>query len=99
MVDSDDDEEDADELDRKCTPAPGTNAPNIRKEKNEDAEVFDSGTGVELVSGDLVFKTLYLLSSWKELVTMTRRVSAAILLPSGVGPGDFSIRVGDGVKY
>ncbi len=29
---------------------------NIRKEKNEDAEVLDSGAGVELVSGDLVFQ-------------------------------------------
>ncbi len=95
-MDSDDDEKDADKLDRNCTPAPGTNAPNIRKKKDEDAEVLDSGAGVELVSGDLVFKKLYLLSSWKEPVKWTKKVSAAILLPSSVGPGDFSIRVGDG---
>ncbi len=57
-----------------------TNAPNIRKKKNDDAEVLYLGAGVELGSSDLVFKTLYLLYIWKEPVTVTKSVSAAILL-------------------
>lgn len=39
------------------------------------------------------FNPICIPSEWIEPGTTTRRTSLAILLPSGVGPGDFSLRV------
>ena len=42
------------------------------------------------------FKPLYLISEWNEPRTTNRRISVAILLPSGISCGDFSISVHEG---
>ena len=39
------------------------------------------------------FNPIYLLSQWTEPSTTTRRLSVASLLPSGVSPGKFRVRV------
>ncbi len=51
----------------------------------------ETAPGAELTLGEKFFKPLYLLSIWKEPGTMTKRVTAAVILPSGVETGDFSI--------
>lgn len=48
----------------------------------------------ELTTG--FFKPLYTISIWKEPETMTRRVTLAIVLPSGIECGNFSLRVING---
>lgn len=63
-----------------------------------NADVED-GVGTELVLGERSFRPLYLISEWNEPATMTRRISVAILLPSGVGSGDFTLRVVDGGEF
>ena len=42
------------------------------------------------------FKPLYLISEWNEPETTNRRISIAILLPSGICSGEFSISVEEG---
>lgn len=38
---------------------------------------------------------MHIFSSWVEPNTTTKRLTVAVLLPSGVGPGQFSIRVAE----
>ena len=45
------------------------------------------------------FKTLYLVSIWRERESTTERLSVAIVLPSGVGPREFSLRTTDCEEY
>ncbi|MEM6687231.1 MAG: hypothetical protein AAF617_15725 [Bacteroidota bacterium] len=45
------------------------------------------------VSISKTFVPLYLISQWQEPVTTTKRVTVAIILPSGVGVGAFKVRV------
>ena len=61
---------------------------NIVDEGNADI-------GEELVMGEMVFRTLYIVSAWKEPDFMTNCAVVAVCLPSGVGRGDFSFRVVD----
>lgn len=102
-----DDSADAELLNRRSSVADELRlAPKKRRlqfDRLEDVECdddsVDGGAGVELTSGSLNFKPLYLLSRWVEPGTMTNRVTAAILLPSGVGSEDFFVRVVDGGEY
>ena len=41
----------------------------------------------------LTFKPLYLSSCWVERETTKKRITVAIVLPSGVGTGNFSLRI------
>ncbi len=63
---------------------------------DSDIEVVEEGAGAELTMGDKFFKPLYLLPIWKEPGNMTKRIAAAVLLPSGVESGGFSIAVSPG---
>ena len=45
------------------------------------------------------YSSLCLISTWREEKTMIKRVTVAIVLPSGVGRGQFSIRVAEGGRH
>lgn len=47
----------------------------------------------------LSFKPWYLMSTWTEPGTTTKRITVAIVLPSGVGKGDFSVRATEDGKW
>ena len=47
----------------------------------------------ESLSGHRLFRPLYLLSEWSEPGTTTKRITVAIVLPSGIETGNFSIRI------
>lgn len=83
-------------IEAKCTvddDQPKKKAKTIHEEEAlagfdlEEATYGDSSAG---------FEPLHLLSEWVEPGTTTRRLTVAILLPSGVYPGHFSVRVADG---
>lgn len=67
--------------------------------EDTDAEDLEEGAGSELISGDLSFKPLFMISSWTERSTLAKRLCVAIILPSGVGSGDFTINVVDCGQY
>jgi len=64
-----------------------------------DSDDSDGGAGSELTAGERQLRPLYLLSRWVEPGTTTKMVSVAIVLPSGVGAGDFSVRVVDSGQF
>lgn len=47
----------------------------------------------EMTSPNKTFLPLALISQWDEAITTCEMLSVAIVLPSGVGPGDFKVRV------
>lgn len=49
--------------------------------------------------GELSLKPLYLTSVWAKPGATARRASLAVLLPSGVGAGDFTVRVVDDGEF
>lgn len=101
-----DDDGDAVTLDRRCS-AGETNPARKRRfaavsdgeMEESDADGLEEGAGAELTSGDLSFKPLFMISNWTERSTLAKRLSVAIILPSGIGTGDFSINVVDGGQY
>ena len=62
------------------------------KEKREE-EAAEVGSGAALLSGELSFNPLYMISSWKERRTMNTRLCVAIILPYRVGASNFTISV------
>lgn len=56
-------------------------------------------TGSALQGDHLSFKPLHLVSTWVEPLTTTKRLSLAIVLPSGIGPGQLSVRVAEGGQW
>lgn len=58
----------------------------------DTAEKFDI-LEPEVVSPSKSFMPLALVSEWEEALTTTPMISVAIILPSGVGVGDFMLRV------
>eukprot|EP00172_Hildenbrandia_rubra_P004243 Plantae.Rhodophyta-Hildenbrandia_rubra.ctg8188.p1 GENE.Plantae.Rhodophyta-Hildenbrandia_rubra.ctg8188~~Plantae.Rhodophyta-Hildenbrandia_rubra.ctg8188.p1 ORF type:complete len:223 (-),score=23.23 Plantae.Rhodophyta-Hildenbrandia_rubra.ctg8188:110-778(-) len=71
-----------------------------RKRRSSEAlerggELADEGAGDELLLSPSSFKPLRLISCWIEQESLTKRATAAIALPSGVGAGQFSSRVVD----
>ena len=82
--------------------ARNTDSGTKRRRQDSDLVVIDDstnckpdGSGAELTMGELVFKPLYLLAEWDELGNKTKHVTVAIVLPSGVGKGGFSLHVPD----
>ena len=67
--------------------------------EDSDSEDLETGAGSELISGELTFKPLYMISRWAEQFTLTKRLCVAIILPSGVGSGNFTITVVDGGQF
>lgn len=57
-----------------------------------------SGAGAELTISDGSFKPLSLFGVWEEPSTKTKRITVAVVLPSGVNKSDFSLWVPDGGK-
>ena len=55
----------------------------------------DVGIWEEIITGEMVFKSLYMVSAWKEPGSMTNCAYVAVGLPSGVGRVDFPFRVVD----
>lgn len=88
---------------------PGRECDNItKKPRLDDALVEDSDSdedleigvgGSELVMGDYVFKSILFRSAWVEPSTTNRRLTIAIVLPSGTGAGDWSAHVADGEYF
>ncbi len=62
----------------------------------EDSAPTDFGFSTR---GDHSYMPLYLIAEWNEPISMTKRISMAIVLSSGVEPGNFSVRVGEGGQY
>lgn len=87
-------------LKRKCTvqgnsskfPKTGTSSGVV---SGEDSDLEES---VQPLSIPL-FCPLYLVSEWAEPGTTNKRLTVAINLPSGVGPGHFSVRVAEGGRH
>lgn len=65
-------------------------------EASEDDDERDDDGEEPCQAEYLSFRLLHLPSVWKGPGTTTKRISVAILLPSGIGPGDFTVRVLDG---
>ena len=55
--------------------------------------MIEDGAGAELCIADCFFKPLNLLGIWEEPGNKTKRVTAVILLPSGINQRDFSASV------
>ena len=74
-----------------------------RRNSDEDSvdttEMSSEGAGEEVVFGPQAFNPLYLQSVWKERKSATKRLTLAILLPSEIISGEFSLRVADGGEY
>ena len=85
------------EEERKMTPKKRRllegNAEISSEDGNSDDDICRVGS--ELFNHAKTFKQLYLLSVWTEPGTMTNRISAAIVISSGIESGGFSLRVGD----
>ena len=64
----------------------------LNDDENVDTESFAS-LEVEKYK---TFKPICLLADWLEPRTTTKRLSLVILLPSGIGKGDFTARVAEG---
>ena len=94
-------------LDRRfsATEVPGSackrRASAVFVDDDEESEEHDleNGAGAELTAGELAFKPFFMISSWDERSTLTKRLCVAIILPSGVGSGDFTITVVDGAHF
>ena len=67
-------------------------------EESKDNKV-DTGTGAELTAGEPANKAWFMISCWIEVSTLTKGLCLAIIVPSGVGPCDFTIAVGDGGQF
>ena len=92
------------DLNRKCTrfAVSGNKKRRLIEEECEESDEdsdSNSAIGVELVEADHSFRPLYLKSIWTEPRTMTKRVSLAIVLPSGVECGRFFARVVEGGEF
>lgn len=87
-------------MNRKCTLPDFSNKSSRKRrlvddEANESEEETDddSSSGVELVVSSHGFRPMFLMSEWQEPRTMTKCLSIAIVLPSGVEAGGFCARV------
>lgn len=63
------------------------------RDVDSDVEPEELIHGMHNSTPPAVFNPLHLKPVWVEPGTTTNMVSFAILLPSGIGPGDFSLRV------
>lgn len=82
--------------DRLIEPSCSLDDGPILKMQKCDCYVEEEGkmAGLDKCSESLhVFQPLHIISSWEEHGTTTKRLTLAILLPSGVCPGQFSVRV------
>jgi len=61
---------------------------------SNDAE--PGGAGAELTIGESFFKPLYLVGEWDEPGSKTKRLTLAIVLPSGFNKSDFTLQVLEG---
>lgn len=82
---------------RKCTadsaPRQGvTNCDNVSTSSSDDGPRRSN----TVTPSTPPFCPLNIHSVWNEPGTTTRMITVAIILPSGIGPGDFSLRVVEG---
>lgn len=96
------DDSEAEALHRRCS----TEKPQSARKRRlatvaieVDDDDDEPGAGGDVLLGEKAVKPLYLLSQWVEPGTMTKRLSVAIVLPSDIGQGHFSVRVVDGGEY
>ena len=90
-----DDISEAEELQRRCS---GDVKPKrLRLSVGGDEEVGDTGAeeGLELLAGPRSHVPIHTKSIWEDPDTCDKKSSIAVLLPSGVEPGQFSARVVD----
>jgi len=59
-------------------------------------DVEPVGAGAELTIGESFFKPLYIVGEWEEPGTKTKRLTLALVLPSGVNKSDFTLQVLEG---
>lgn len=100
------DDDDGISLDRRCSAGDTYGSGRKRRhlastdvDEDDSDSGLEDGAGAELVSGDLVFKPLFIISKWVERTTLVKRLTVAVILPSGIGSGDFTISVVDGGQY
>ncbi|KAI0557039.1 hypothetical protein FGB62_176g05 [Gracilaria domingensis] len=63
---------------------------------SEEKPLLRPREGVEILLAPNEFKPLYLLSVWTDPKTTQQKISCAIILPSGVGKGEFGLHVVNG---
>ena len=69
------------------------------EEDNLDEEEEQEVETVSIEDQRNVYSPMCLISQWQEKLTMIKRLTVAIILPSGVGSGQFSLRVGEGGRH
>ena len=89
-------------MNRKCTVPAGSS--KRRRISDDSSDVSDDSSEKHVVGSEFVydacsFSPLHLISEWTEAGTMTRRITVAMLLPSGVEQGMFSVSVVDGGRF
>lgn len=55
-----------------------------------EEEDLEYGDGADLLSGNISFPPLYMVSNRTEIESLTKRLSVSIILPSGVSARNFS---------
>ena len=76
----------------KCSAEEG---PDVKRQRVEAIECHSEDESFESVASNeevdaRYFKPITLIADWSEPGTTTRRITLAVLLPTGVGKGDFS---------
>lgn len=61
--------------------------------ENHDSELDDPFSKSEEIASQLYFRPPHLIDKWLEPETTTKMLSGAIILPSGVGKNDFTVRI------
>lgn len=90
-------------LDRRCNAGKISMSACKRRLEAVAEDVDDEGeereplgrAGSELMSRDLSFKPLFLISNWTERTYLSKRLSISKILPSRIGSGRFTITVVD----
>ena len=93
--------EDEDALNRKCSDVKSPSrkrrfrdALEANLESDDECEEVEEVEDVsESLSGPRLFRPLYLLSEWSGPETTTKIITVAIVLPTGIETGNFSIRI------
>ena len=82
-------------LHRKCTEEDEKDTNRCKLEDTISNEIVRDAPSQAPTREDQTFIPLYLMSEWQEPRTTLQRLSVAIILPSGIGPGQFKLKIVD----
>jgi len=68
-------------------------SPTPRSASSSSGTDTGNDAGIELIVKDSYFKPLYIIGEWEEPETKTKRLTVALVLPSGVNRSDFTLQV------